>query len=208
MKGSYSVPTGSRRSPLIECESPSADSRMNRFISAMPSSICWPCGEKSQLKVEGMRSRLKVSAMTSRANSPRRFTQGPRLVDTVTSGEVVTMRRAKSSLRRREFVRHRDARRLQPARRALRERHGVEECLQTFDRCAQSLELVPFVPRPHVVGLLKDLHLRRRHQPGVVVLVAGERQAVTLDSVTDEAGRPVGADAVEGFQHGGQIMAA
>ena len=69
---------------------------MKRLISAMPSSICWPCGEKSQLKVEGMRSLLKVSAMASRANRPRRFTQGPRLVDTVTSGEVVTMRRAKS----------------------------------------------------------------------------------------------------------------
>ena len=54
MKGSYSVPIGSSRSPLIECDSPSADSRMNRFISAMPSSMCWPFGEKSQLKVEGI----------------------------------------------------------------------------------------------------------------------------------------------------------
>ena len=94
MNGSYSVPIGSSRSPLIECDSPSADSRMNRFISAMPSSMCWPFGENSQLKVEGMRSLLKVSAMLSRANRPRRLTQGPRLVETVTSGEVVTMRSA------------------------------------------------------------------------------------------------------------------
>ena len=94
MNGSYSVPIGSSRSPLIECDSPSADSRMNRFISAMPSSMCWPLGENSQLKVEGMRSLLKVSAMLSRANRPRRLTHGPRLVETVTSGEVVTMRSA------------------------------------------------------------------------------------------------------------------
>ena len=59
------------RSPLIACDSPSADSRVNRFISAMPSSICCPLGENSQWKVEGMRSLLKVSASASRANSPR-----------------------------------------------------------------------------------------------------------------------------------------
>ncbi len=32
--------------------------------------------------------------MLSRANNPRRLTHGPRLVDTVTSGEVVTTREA------------------------------------------------------------------------------------------------------------------
>ena len=78
------------------CESPSADSRMKRFISAMPSSMCWPLGENSQLKVEAMRSFLNVSAIDLRANNPRRFTQGPRLVETVTSGDVVTMRAASS----------------------------------------------------------------------------------------------------------------
>ena len=31
-----------RRSPKIECDRPSAESMMNRFISAMPSSRCWP----------------------------------------------------------------------------------------------------------------------------------------------------------------------
>ena len=64
----------------------------------MPSSICWPLGEKSQLNVEGMRSLLNVSASVSRANRPRRLTHGPRLVETVTSGEVVTMRSASSRL--------------------------------------------------------------------------------------------------------------
>ena len=67
---------------------------MNKFISAMPSSMCWPVGEKSQLNVDGMRSLLNVSARASRANRPRRLTHEPRLVDTVTSGDVVTMRAA------------------------------------------------------------------------------------------------------------------
>ena len=96
MKGSYKVAIGSSRSPLMACDSPSADIRMNRFISAMPSSICWPLGEKSQLKVEGIFSLRNRSAFSARANSPRRLTQAPRLVDTVTSGEAVTMREASS----------------------------------------------------------------------------------------------------------------
>ena len=62
----------------------------------MPSSMCWPLGENSQVKVEGMRSLLNTSAIASCANRPRRLTQAPRLVETVTSGEVVTMRRANS----------------------------------------------------------------------------------------------------------------
>ena len=94
MNGSYSVPTGSSRSPLIACDRPRAESMVNRFISAMPSSKCCPCGEKRQWKVDGMRSVRNTSAISSRANSPRRFTHPPRLVDTVTSGDVVTMRPA------------------------------------------------------------------------------------------------------------------
>ena len=96
MKGSYSVAIGSSRSPLMACDNPSADIRMNRFISAMPSSMCWPFGEKSQLKVEGIFSLRNKSAFSARANSPRRLTQAPRLVDTVTSGDAVTMRAARS----------------------------------------------------------------------------------------------------------------
>ena len=70
---------------------------MNRFISAMPSSRCWPFGEKSQLKVEGIFSLPEqVVHFPPCANSPRRLTQAPRLVETVTSGDVVTMRAASS----------------------------------------------------------------------------------------------------------------
>ena len=106
MKGSYSVAIGSSRSPLMACDSPSADIRMNRFISAMPSSMCCPFGEKSQLKVEGIFSLRNRSAFSARANSPRRLTQAPRLVDTVTSGDAVTMRDGQFGVAAREFVEH------------------------------------------------------------------------------------------------------
>ena len=222
MNGSYSVPIGSSRSPLIECDSPSADNRMNRFISAMPSSMCWPLGENSQLKVEGMRSLLKVSAMLSRANRPRRLTHGPRLVETVTSGEVVTMRsasaviaarqlveqRAEAELRRhlrldrhRELVGHRNARRLQAARAAARERHLVEEGLHLLRARRAGPRTGPIRgPGECSSAARKALHLRRRHQAGVIVLVAGDRQAEALHRVADEAGRPVVIDAAEGLE--------
>ena len=87
---------GSSRSPNSEWDSPAAPSSRNRFISAMPSSICWPPGEKSHFWALGIRSARKMSASSSRANNCRRFTHGPRLVDTVTSGEVVTIRSARS----------------------------------------------------------------------------------------------------------------
>ena len=165
MNGSYSVPIGSSRTPLMTCDRPSADSRMNRFASAMPSSMCWPLGENSQLKVEGICSLLKVSASASRANSPRRFTQGPRLVETVTSGEAVTMRlrelvvaaadlvedRAEAGLRRHhrlhgdgKFVRHRDGRRLELALgRLARAARGRENLAASVGRRSAGLRTCP-----------------------------------------------------------------
>jgi hypothetical protein len=44
-----------------------------------------------------MRRALNTSAWALRLNTPRRFTNPPRLVETVTSGEVVTTRPAKAS---------------------------------------------------------------------------------------------------------------
>ncbi len=227
MNGSYSVPIGSRRSPLIACDSPSADSRMNRLFSAMPSSMCWPVGEKSQLKVDGMRSLLKVSAIFSCANSPRRLTQGPRLVETVTSGEVVTMRAASSEVCRAELVeqrteaglrrhlgrdrdrqlgRHRElacARRLLGAR---PERHPVEKSLQVRRRHVEPFELVPFAARTDAHRGAEYFHLGRRHEARMVVLVARKRQAVALDGVADEADRPVMVDLAEGLEQPGEIV--
>ena len=78
-------------------------------------------------------------------------------------------------------------------------------------------------PRRHVEAgervpllALGDAHLRclkssicsGAHQPGVVVLVAGERQAVALDRVGDEAGRRVVRDAVERVEHRLEVVAA
>ena len=54
----------------------------------------------------------------------------------------------------------------------------------------------------------EGLHLCRRHQAGVVVLVAGEGQAEAFYGVADEAGRLVVVGVVEGFEQRRQIMAA
>ena len=94
MKGSYSVPTGISRSPKMLSDRPKAERVRNRFISAMPSSRCWPAGPASQRKAEGIFSSRNRSRRASRAKRPRRPTQAPRLVETVTSGLVVTMRSA------------------------------------------------------------------------------------------------------------------
>ena len=66
----------------------------------------------------------------------------------------------------------------------------------------------PIRARANVHRLPEGLHLRRRHQAGVVVLVAGDRQAEALDRVGDEAGRPVVIDLVEGFDDRRQVVAA
>jgi hypothetical protein len=62
-------------------------------------------GVKSQVKVEGMRSDLNRSRISWRAKRPRRFTQPPKLVETVTSGEVVTMRSARGASERASSLR-------------------------------------------------------------------------------------------------------
>ena len=66
------------------------------------------------------------------------------------------------------------------------------------------------IPRPAGTpcALLQRRHLLGRHQAGMVVLVAGERQAPALDGVGDEAVRPVVGDAVEGLEHGLEIVPA
>ena len=203
---------------------------MNRFISAMPSSICWPLGENSQLKVEGMRSLLKVSASFSRANRPRRLTQAPRLVETVTSGEVVTMRSRElavcsrpsslSSAPKPACVDIAGCERDRQARPAPRcaaadggarpagERHALEEfAAARAGATLEPFERVPFVARPDVHRGAEGFHLRRRHQAGMVVLVAGERQAEALDGVGDEADRPVVLDLAERLDQRRQVVA-
>lgn len=73
-------------------------------------------------------------------------------------------------------------------------------------RSAQTLELVPFAARPDIHRGAQAFGLRRRHQPGVIVLMAGKPQAESLDGVADETDRPVGADLAERFEQRGQVV--
>ena len=162
-----------------------------------------------------------TSLRVCRSKMPRRFTQGPRLVETVTSGLVVTMCAASSfsspcprpisarmspkprlrghlapgQLRRRQRRRHRHHRRASaralPASAAWRtgRRRGTPR--NSASGTIQALEQVPFVAGPDAHVGAEHLHLLLGHQAGMVVLVAGERQAHALDRVGDEAGRLV-----------------
>ena len=90
----------------------------------------------------------------------------------------------------------------------LREGHARAELLELLGIDVEAGEALPLAALGDAVRLLERRHLVRRHQPGVVVLVAGERQAEALDGIGDEAVRPVVGDAVEGLEHGLQVVAA
>ena len=201
---------------------------MNRFISAMPSSMCWPLGENSQLKVEAMRSLLNVSAIDFAREQPAPVHPGSEIGrdrDVGRGGDdagrklglllaELVEQRAEAGLRRhgrldgdREVVRHVD--RAAPgagARRARRTARGRDRPCSSVGRRGEPLELVPFVARPDVHGGAEAVHLLRRHQAGVVVLVAGEGEAEALDGVADETGRPVVVDRAERLDQRGQVM--
>ena len=58
-------------------------------ISAIPNSICWPCGEYFHFWAEVTFFSLKISVFVFLLKIFLWFTQLPKLVETVTSGEVV-----------------------------------------------------------------------------------------------------------------------
>src|SRR5215510_9060123 len=62
--------------------------------------------------------------------------------------------------------------------------------------------------RPYPHGLAIDLHLLRRHQPGMIVLVSGKRQPEALDRVANEAGRLLRIRIVECVKHRWQVVSA
>ena len=64
------------------------------MFSAIPSSMCWPFRPSDHFCIETTFSERNTSSRSARSKMPRWFTQPPRLVETVTSGEVVTMRSA------------------------------------------------------------------------------------------------------------------
>ena len=88
------------------------------------------------------------------------------------------------------------------------ERHARAELRELLGVDVEAGEALPLAAVGDPVRLLERRHLVGRHQPGVVVLVAGERQAEALDGVGDEAVRPVVRDAMEGLEHGIQVVAA
>ena len=65
----------------------------------------------------------------------------------------------------------------------------------------------PFLPVGNAHRALEPLHLLLAHQSGVVVFVAGQRKAESLDGVGDEAVGPVVPDAREGLQHRFHVVA-
>ncbi len=122
------------------------------------------------------------------------------------------LRRDRGLCRHGQLRRHGDARGGEAAL-ARCEGHAGEEGferggrdVQTFE-FVQPFELVPFVAGPDMHRGAESLHLRRRHQAGMVVLVAGERQTEALDGIGDEADRPVVRHAAEGFQQSRQVVA-
>ena len=154
--------------------------------------------------------RRRRRACPSRRNRPRWFTKAPRLVETVTSGEVVTMRSASVAAGLGEVEQdaaERGLGRLLVARRARGWRGSATEpnARSRLSRAmrlrsisastagprivADAFERLPFLAFADAHRLAQRGHLRRVHQPGMIVLVAGEGQAVALDRPGDEQGR-------------------
>ena len=73
---------------------------------------------------------------------------------------------------------------------------------------ADAFERLPLLAFAHAHRLAQRGHLRRVHQAGVIVLVAGEGQAEALDRPGDEQGRDVVLRRVERLDQGLHAMAA
>ena len=62
------------------------------------------------------------------------------------------------------------------------------------------------MPRPDLHRGAEAFHLRRCHQAGVIVLVAGKRQAEALDGIGDKADRTVVIDLAESLDQRRQVV--
>ena len=89
--GSYITPMGNRGCDQRLQVAPSSPIRPTRFVSAMPSSTCWPVGRSRQCRTVSASSANQFSCSTS-AHTPTLFTQPPRFVEELTSGLTVTTR--------------------------------------------------------------------------------------------------------------------
>ena len=170
-----------------------------------------------------------MSATSDRRNSPRWFTHAPRLVDTVTSGEVVTMRSARlpPALAISSRIRPNaawvdcsspegggDRGDFDLAERAIRASRGRCGCARAAPR-TPGRALSPMLssgshsrPFGNAHRFAPGGHLRRVHQARVIVLVAGEGQSLSLDRPGDEQGGNVVLRRVERFDERLHAMAA
>ncbi len=108
----------------------------------------------------------------------------------------------------REPLRHVDRGRVQAAASLAIERRIGEERLQLRGLLRKPLEFFPLVARADILGGAPLLHLRHRHQPCMVVLVALERKADALDGIGDEADGAIMIDRLESLDHGSHVVAA
>ena len=150
------------RQPAAPTASGTGSSRRCRARCAGPS------GSSPSAAATSARARLNTSSWLAMENRPRRFTHGPRLVDTVTSGDVVTMRSASGPPARAISSSTRpkpacvdicplasilgngidgNARRLQPPPALLHERHALQVALDLGRRQRQARRTGP-IPRP------------------------------------------------------------
>ena len=84
--------------------------------------------------------------------------------------------------------------------------HRAQEAFEIRRRHVETGEAIPFGAGHDAVLGAEPFHLLLGHQAGVVVLVAGNRQPIALDGVGDDAGRPVVGKAMEGVEHGRQVV--
>ena len=73
---------------------------------------------------------------------------------------------------------------------------------------ANAFERIPFMAFADAHRLAPCGHLGRVHEAGMIVLMAGEGQAVALDRPGNEQGRDVVISGVEGFDQRFHAMAA
>ena len=184
----------------------------------MPSSMCWPFLFPLHFWADAIFAFAKTSGISLRRKSPRWFTQAPRLVETVTSGEVVTIRSARSppcferSSRMRPKAACVDC--SSPAGAGMAgtatlpklrvtflpsDAATLENGFDTGPRIvAQAFERLPLLglrARPSTSRSAGQLG--RIHQAGVIVLVPREGQSVALDRPCDEQCRDVVLSGIE-----------
>jgi hypothetical protein len=101
-----------------------------------------------------------------------------------------------------------DARRFQPASPLLVKGHALQVRFDLLSRYIQAREPVPFLALVDALARTQLVELGLGHQPGVVVLVALERQPQAFDGVGNEAHGSAGRRVREGLDDGLHVVPA